>query len=788
MSRVKNFIKYAWHIARRDRGFALISIFGLSLGIFFFLLTALYVKDELTHDRWHSKGKQVYLPKQSMSYNGMSVTVMPSYAIGRTWVEESPGVLDYVNISMVQTKSYKVDNQEFETEDFYYSNGGLFRIFDFGLALGDEATAFDDPNGLVISQSVAEKHFGRENPLGQVLDFGENEQYKITGVLKPIPTNSHLQFDMIAPIRFDLGPYKGLENDWQFGSGLHYLLLQEGYDLEKLKEETIAMIKKHKGEGPSMEFTFEPFESLYLEGGTVRNIPGMFAGQKKYMVIFSITGFLMLLVASFNYINLTTARSFARARDFAVRKILGASKGQIIGLQLIETLLLSLVALTIAVIALEMTLPYLNGLLGKSLSLNISVQPEVILIPAAVLLVVVMISGIYPAIIGSQFNIAAALKGNQPKSKGNLIRRVLIVLQFVICAGILSSSLIIRSQANFLIQKDLGYNSKNILSLKLMGEGQSPRYAELKAELERSPLIEGSAAAPIPSSFGILFVDVGEGAEKTRKMVSYGAADIGFVDLFELKLLSGKSFAQSLESELERGVLINEAALSLTEYDAESIIGEKIEGLSYPVLGVLQDFHFSSTKNEIQPIMIRYTPDEFGVINLKYRNGEQEAVRAHMLSVWDEMGFKDGADYQIVENYFANSLKKENLLVQIFDVLTIALILISALGLFALAVLEGQLKQKEMSIRKVLGANTLSLLQKLNQRFLLLIAVALVVSVPVTQWLISNWLDAFPYRIDSTYVFFGLSSIVVLLLASLMLTVQGLARLRANPADVLRNE
>ena len=788
MNRISKLVQYGQHIIRRDRGFSLVNIFGLSLGIFFFLLTALYVKDEVTHDQWHSKGKQIYLPKQSMAANGMSVMLMPSYAIGQGWVDESPGVLDYTNISYAQTLTYKIGEREFETKKFFYTNSGLFRVFDFGLKLGDEATALEEPDGLVISSEMANKHFGTDNPLGQILDFGASGTYKVTGVLNPIPSNSHLQFEMLAPIRFDLGPYQGLETNWQFGSGLHYLLIQEGYDLEKLEEETNAMVTKHRGEGPALEFSFEPFEELYLGGGTVRTAEGMFAGQRKYLIIFSITGFLMLLVASFNYINLTTARSFSRARDFAVRKVMGASKGQIIRLQLVETVLISLVAMVIAIIALEMSLPGINGLIGKSLSLNVSIQPEIILIPAAVLLIVVLISGIYPAIIGSQFSIASALKGNQPKSRGNLIRRVLIVMQFVICAGVLSSSLIIRSQADFLIKKDLGYNSKNVLNVRLMGEGQSDRYDELKAELERSPMLEGVAAAPIPTSYGLMFMEVGEGAEKTNQMISYGTADIGFVEMFELAMVSGKDFASSTETEREKGILINEAALEFTEHDKESIIGEKLEGMESPVLGVLKDFHFSSTKNKIGPLMVRYAPGEFGSINLKYRNGEEEQVIAHLLAVWDQFEFKDAPEYKVVEHYFDNTLERENLLVSIFDVLTIALVLVSALGLFALAVLESQLKQKEMSIRKVLGANTLNLLQKLNQRFMWLIVIALVVSVPITQLLIGNWLQAFPYRIESTYSFFALSSMVVLLMALLMLTIQGLMRLRENPADVLRNE
>jgi len=253
-------------------------------------------------------------------------------------------------------------------------------------------------------------------------------------------------------------------------------------------------------------------------------------------------------------------------------------------------------------------------------------------------------------------------------------------------------------------------------------------------------------------------------------------------------MVEGKDIAEMQDAELKDGMLINESALKWSEQDAESIIGEKLDGTSYIVLGVLKDFHFSSTKNPIAPIMVRHDPGEFFSLGLKYRNGEQAQVLAHLNSVWESFGFAEPPNYQIVEHFFAESLERENLLVRIFDVLTIALIVISALGLFAMAVLESQQKQKEMSIRKVLGANNLSLLQRLNQRFLWLIFIAIIISVPITQLLIDGWLDAFPYRIDSTYGFFALSAGLVLLLAIVMLTVQGIMRLRQSPADVLRNE
>jgi len=786
MNKVNQFFQIGAKYFRREKKFAILNIIGLSLGIFFFLVTALYVQDELSTDQWHEQGENIYLPKQVLETPTGSVMLMPSYAMGPTWKEESPGVLDWTNISQKENKKYEVNNESFETDGFYYSNSGLFRMFDFSLALGDESKALEEPNSIIISEELREKHFGSNNPLGQTINLEGLGDYMITGVLNKIPSNSHLQFDMITPINLNEGPYKGNANNWQYGHGLHYILLQPDYSFEALAADTKAMIKKYTEKESQFDFSFDKFTDLYMSGGTVRNTEGMFAGQEKYLIIFSVVGGLLLLVASFNYINLTTARAFSRTRDFAVRKIMGSRKAGIIRLQLTETFIIAFVSLIISVIAIELTLPFINSIFGKRLSLNIISRPDILLIPAAVLLLVIVISGIYPAIVGSKVNVAQALKGNTSKSSGVVIRKVLIVLQFMICAGVLSSTLIIRSQANYLINKDLGYNATNIMNINLTQSGAFGSYEKIKHELSRYPVIEQMASAPLPKTSGIMFVSVGEGEEKQNKMVSYGSADRGFMDLFGLELMAGKSFKEATDSELKNGILINEAAL--TYFDTENVIGEELSGTEYIVLGVVKDFHFNSTKAKISPMIIVHTPDQFGDINLKFRNGDYEEVQALLTSTWDQLGFEKAPQGKLIENYFADSYQREQILIQIFDILTFALLVVATLGLLAIAILEGQLRQKELSIRKVLGANYLSLLKKLNMPFIVLIAISLVITIPVTQWLIGSWLNDFPYRIDSTYQFYGIAGLTVVCIALIILSIQGLNRLKENPAEVLRNE
>lgn len=788
MNSILRFLKSGFKSIKREHFFALVNILGLSLGMYCFLISSLYVKDELTHDKWHENAERIYLPQQSLITGNGSINLLPSYAIGPAWVAESPGVSDAVNISFAKTNKYSVNSVDYETSQLVYSTSALFRVFDFSLNLGDETKALEAPNGIVISYEMARKHFRNQNALGAFIELANLGTYQVTGVLNKIPSNSHLQFEFILPIDFTKGAYKGLETNWQFGSGLHYLLLEENYSLEQLGEDTKAILKKNKDGHSEFEFSFLKFSELYLKGKTLTNTAGMFGGQEKYIIIFSVVGVLMLLVASFNYINLTTSRSFARAKDLVVRKILGASRGRLIGFQLGETFFVSTLALILTIISLEVTLPSINNLIGKNLSLDIGVDPSVLFLPIAVLLIVVLLSGIYPALVGSKFNLANSLKGNSPKAKGSIIRKSLMVLQFAICTGVLASALIIRYQANYMIEKDLGYNAQNLISVDMRRGGMFEKYNAFKSELERSSQLEMVSSGPIPTSSGAMIMDLGQGDDKTQQFISFGAADKGFVNIGGLKVVAGSTFSDLEESQLENAVLVNEAALELFDLDAETAINETIPNTEYKLVGVVQDYHFSSTKSEIRPLMITYGPDQLSNILLRFKAGNKEEVVAHAQTVWDDLGASEEFKYSLIQTHFEDAFQREEALVSIFDGLTIMLILIASLGLFGLAVFESQLKEKELSIRKVLGASQLVLIKYLNKNFLFLITIAMIIAIPVTQYMISGWLEDFPYRIESTYSIFAISSGIVLSLAILMLTFQGIRTARKNPLDILRND
>lgn len=780
------FIKLGFRSLKRERFFASVNLAGLTLGMFCFLITALYVRDELLHDKWHENGDNIYRSRIEFKRgNGAVFNLFPSINVVDGLKEESPGVIDAVNISIANTKHYLIGRDRFETKKLFYSQPALFNMFDFSLRLGDEETALSPGKNVVISDELARKHFGRENPVGELIEIEDKGEYKITGVLKAIPSQSHLRFDMIMPIDFTTEPYMGSKDNWVTGRGLNYFLIRDDYSPEKLKEDVVRLLEKHEAKEYGEMYEFARFSELYMNADLMRNArSNMFGGQMKYIYIFSVIGVLILVVACFNYINLTTARSFARAREIGVRKIIGASRTRLVLNQMAETFFLSVIALVFALISLELSLDKINAIIGKELEINILSDPQVVLLPLILLLVVVLISGIYPAVTASSFNLSTVLKGNNPKSGVSFLRKTLVVLQFLICAGLLSGALVIRGQAKHMVNMDMGYNTQNIISLDLTNNGLFDRYKELRGELEKIPQISKVSGSPMPDINSVMFLEKdGEGNEINLSPF-YGAADKDFNDIFELEMVAGTDFSGVPASELKRATLINETAVKLLGWDDP--IGKKLENMV--VVGVMKDFRFRSAKNKIDPAMIVYHASELRNLQFRFRAGDREAVLAQVEGVWNDFTSDTPFEYDEISNFFAGSYEREENLVRIFDVLTFFLVVVAFLGLFALSTFESQLREKEIGIRKVLGASYLNLISTLNRRFMALILIAIAASIPLSYAFINQWLDDFPYRINSIVPYFGFALVSILLLAIALLSIHGFLNSRKNPASVLRNQ
>jgi ABC-type antimicrobial peptide transport system permease subunit len=721
-----------------------------------------------------------------MNYNnGESASLLPPFAMREALLNESPSVETIANVGFKLSDKYKIGDNWFETGDLHYTEPSFFKIFDFGLKLGNEESSLVEPHSIILSSVLAKKYFGDQSPIGEIIEFEENGIFKITGVLNPIPSNSHLQFDMLMSANFNEAPYSNYKDRWSLGYGQNYILLKENYSPDQLAEDAKAILIRNKNKSFAEGLSVNLFGDLYLDGKTYGYETKMFGGQRRYIVIFSLVGGLILLVACFNYVNLYTARTFARTKDLAIRKVIGANRIRLLSLLVGETAFIALISLIVAVIAVELSLDSVNSLLNKRLEFGLFSNPALLFIPGAALLLVVLISGVYPAIVASSFNISNLLKGIFPYSKTSTLRKALLVFQFLICAGLLMSALAVRSQAKYMINLDLGYNVENIHYIDLYKGGFGGKYEQLKTELERIPQILDVSGASMPTrGLGFSF-PLKKNGEQVLIDFTKGAADIDFTDLLEIEILQGRSFNELETSELKKAILINETGYK--ELGVDDPIGMELAGM-YKIVGVMKDFHFADAKSQISPLLISTSKPEIPNLHFKFKEGERATVMLAVKNVWES--FNTGTPFETTElaTFYASAYQQEGTLVRIFNSLTAMLVVIAFLGLFALSSFEGQLREKELGIRKVLGANYLQLMKALSQRFVMLVVLALLLAIPVCYYLINNWLSSFPYRITDLTPQFSIAIVAVIFLTISILGVHGYLSSRKNPVDVLRNE
>lgn len=780
--------KNRFRILKKDRLFSLVNILGLSIGMFCFLITSLYVKDELTFDRWHINADRIYMSTLQMQReDGELFNVSPSNALTQALKEESPEVIQTANISRNNWVQYKSGEEWVRSKEFYYSTPTLFQVFDFSLKYGNADTALAGSSGVIISSEMAESLFQDENPMNQVISFKGIGELTVSGVLNPVPKNSHLQFDFIAPTSHPKSRYVDNLDDWEYGVGFSYFLLKEDYQLDNLNRDAGLLLERNGKQDLADNYDFLKFSDLYLNQKTGRYGNYKFGGQMKYVYIFTLIGVLILVVACFNYINLATSASIRTTKQMGIKKVIGASRYSLIASRMLETLFLAFFALVFAIISVELSLKSVNELIGKNLSFNLLQTPSLLALPAIALLLVMIISGIYPALTLSSFNLSSVLRGVLPKSNSGIFKKSLIVLQFTICSGLLVAALAIRGQADFLINIDKGYNQKNIMTMSLYQEGQKLNYDAVKNKLEGIPQIEIISASPFPVFPPPAPMVIETEGRKIPMTFYVGSADKNFNEMFQLEFLEGNDFSNIPDSELKKVAIINETAKK--RLGLNPAIGMKLPN-GKRVVGVVKDFFYSSAKQEIQPASIIYSPRNFNNIQVLYRAGNKTDVQGQIELALKDFGLESSPILQEVEGAFngPNYYDAELTLKIIFNVLTAMVVLVAFLGLFALASFESSAREKEMGIRKVLGAGFLQLIKTLNRQFLWLIMTAFLLALPVTFYLLERWLEAFPYRLEGLTSFGLMSIVMITVMAAVILVIHSYFSIQKNPVDVLRNE
>ena len=791
----KNYLRTTFRNITRHKGYSFINLAGLAIGMACTLLILLWVKDELGYDRFHENGRDIY---RIMSYGtrymieGFDGTPAP---LAPAVKEEVPGIVNYARFSDVPKLVFKYRDKVFYETRGLIADPSIFEIFTFPFVQGNPATAFAKPLDIVITESMAEKYFGSENPVGKTIQI-EGRPAAVTGVIRDIPYNSHIQFDFLSSYEF-IRKVTSYGMSWGSFNFVTYLQLEANRDIKEIGKNITAVAAKNNCPQvkDGVEFRLQPLSAIHLDSrAAFRNYIDV--GDRKYVYVFSIIAFFVLFIACVNFMNLSTARSTTRAKEVGMRKTVGASRRQLITQFFGESFLLTSMAGIFALILVLILLPAFNQLTGKTLELDL-IDIQLVLGLFMILLLTALTAGSYPAIYLSSFRPVKVLKGVfKTEGKGQTFRRVLVVTQFALSIALLIGTSVTYNQLRFLRHAKLGFNTENIVYVPVK-ENIGKRYDAFKTELLNDANILSVAAQYY------LFAEEGafrstdydwEGREEGQEQdIVLNLVDYDFIPMLELELAAGRNFSEEYSTDSAEAYILNEEAIK--KMRIQDPVGKRF---SYgkrkgTIIGVLKNAHFRSLHVEIEPLVFFFLREveeatQYGVVLIKIDGSKTEAALATIRRVWGSINPISPFEYHFLDQMYDSLYRKEKKVGTILNVFALFAIIISCLGLFGLASFLTEQRTSEIGIRKVLGASESGIVFLLSKQFTKWVLIANLFAWPAAYFAMNEWLKSFAYRIDIGIWVFVLSGMLAAGVAVFTVSFQALKAARANPIDSLRYE
>ncbi|MFC2158790.1 ABC transporter permease [Acidobacteriota bacterium] len=784
-----NYLKVAVRHITRHKFYSFINIFGLAVGMACVLFIVLWVQDEFSFDRYHKKADRIHRIIFQYEYQGEDrLSATTPWPLKPALLNDFPEI---EHIAKVERSSYYIrhqNNRFFET--VFIADPEIFDIFTIPLLRGESETALTEPYSLLLSESKSRKYFSEEDPLGQTLQFENGRAYKITGVFKDIPSNSHLRFDFL--ISFHSGWEQRYGDQWGMSNFWQYCLIPEDFDFTGFESRMGQFVEKYSGREAWYEFKtrywLQPVPSIHLFSH-LRNEVGT-NGSLTTITLFSAVGLFILLIACFNTINLSTARFTIRTREVGLRKVLGADRKKIIKQFMGETLLLSFLAMLVANGLMCLFLPLFNSLSGKALEIAHLDNGLFLLGLSAVTLLVGLGAGSYPALFLSSFQPVNVLKGsNSPGLRGALLRKILIVAQFAIGIIFIAGTLIIQSQLRFIQNRDLGLQKEQIVNIPLFDDDARVGLSTIKTELERNPNVLNSTASNFFPGNIIYFQSIRyEGmADDSNPMMHWLSVDYDFIESFGLEILQGRNFDRRFPTDLYQGYILNEAAVR--EIGWESSLGKRLQvDKEGSVIGVIKDFHFKSLHREIEPLILAVYPELYQTLAVKMNLTKVAETLAIIQDTMKIHAPNQVFSYKFLDEEFNNLYKTETRLSSIISYVAFLSVLIACLGLLGLSALTAEFRTKEIGIRKVLGAPVSRIFVLLSGEYLILLVVSNLLALPVAYYVMYGWLQNFAYRTRLGVELFVLAAGITFVISLLTVGFQSVKAARANPVDSLRYE
>ena len=785
---IKNYLKIAFRNIRRHKGYSFINITGLAIGIACCLLITIWVLDELSYDKFHEKAASLYRVEENQDYSGRQFHVYQTpYPLAPALKEEIPEIKEATRYVYAGGLLMRQGEKAFFEDYIWAVDPSFLHMFTFPLIRGDKNTALDSPYSLIITQDIAEKYFGQEDPLGKVISVNNQYDFTVTGVMNTVPHNSYFRFEIIIPYEF-LRTAGQTDEEWGSNSIQTYVQLQENTPAEQVNEKISGFIRTRLPESLT-DLVLMPFMSLRLHEYAGWEQSG---NAVQYVYIFSLVAFFVLLIACINFMNLSTARSTNRAKEVGLRKVVGALKSHIIRQFYGESILFALIALLFAAAFTSLLLPVLSNLTEKDLSWNVAGIGTILAGLVIMTLFTGLVAGSYPALFLSTFQPVNIFKGRLKSGAGSSrFRKILVVVQFSLSILLIIGTMVVAKQMNYMRNKRLGWDKEHLLFIPVRADIRNS-YHVLKTELERDPKILGvTGAYQLP---GFNYGNAGgadwDGKDPNQEvLIGINAVDFDFTETLKIEMAEGRRFSKEFTSDASsNSFIVNEEVAKLMEKD--SVVGERFSfvGREGKIVGVMKNFHYQPLRNKIEPLVIHVYPEYINYILIRIPPENISGSLKTIENIWNSAIPNYPFGYMFLDEAFDSMYRNEQTIGTLLKYFAILAVLVACLGLFGLASFTAEQRTKEIGIRKVLGANTSQITLLLCREFFLLVLLANLIAWPAAYLAMKNWLQSYAYKINLGLSIFLVAMGLALLIAIISVSYQAIKASLANPVNSLRYE
>ncbi|MBU8893862.1 MAG: ABC transporter permease [Bacteroidales bacterium] len=792
----KNLIKTAFRNIFKDFGYSGLNILGLTLGIASALFLIIYISNELSYDKYHENAERIYRVASHIKETDDEFTwIVAQVPFAPQVVVDYPEVEHAVRFIDAGRELFEYEDKEFYEESFYYVDSNIFEVFTYELIKGNSADALLEPNTMVLTETVAAKYFGKEDPIGKTLVNGE-DTYKVTGIIRDVPYNSHFRFEGLMS-RSSLP--KDFGNSWGNFGVYTYIMLPEGVDYKQFESKIQEMYDKYMAEifesmGIRIEYVLDPILDIHLKS-TYQGEPEP-TGSYAYVLIFSIVALFLILIAAMNYMNLATARSTKRAREVGLRKVVGSHRGSLILQFIMESSLFTFISLVLSIVLVVLLMPQFNQLAGKSFEIDVLLSPVIIASVIGVIVVIGIFGGSYPAFYLSKFSPLTVMKGEITKgSSGTLFRKNLVVIQFTISVAMIVSTLVVFKQLNYLKTKDLGYNMDNVISLQFTTREMVEKYPVLKQALLENPNVKyvSSTGTRVGDGSGKLIMNVETDDGMQQRGINLSGIDHDFIETLGITMIKGRDFQEDMPSDTLLGVIVNETMAKRLNWSEP--LGKRVElqgrggndFLKATVVGVMKDYHQTGMYNEIETLLFFYRINN-RLVYAKISNKDVQETIRYIETKWNEIFPEQPFEYSFLSERFNEQFGADEKRGFIFTLFTVLAILIACLGLFGLASFTVEQRTKEIGIRKVVGATEGTVVRLISKEFLILTSIAIIIAFPLTFYFMQDWLQQFVYRTNLGLFVFILAGLITIAITFITISFQAWKAANTNPAESLRIE